>query len=570
MNRYRTVIIIAISLCGGAAAVEDVMPVQPQAMGYAGVTTLKLADPGLDGSGVKIAVICRSTRYVNGEPQNDYRPMTAHNCFAGSRFVFRTDSDPAGEPSPHSTAICSILLGNDPNACAAGTGRFRYLGAAPAAEAQIYEFWDFLSTCVFGHKDPAVDVITAGIGNEFEDWWTRGIDSLAQHYGITVVAAIGNGEDSGDPPLYPAAAANCIGVGVVDSVATAKLDKKLADFALVRPEHSTTGPTSDARCKPDIVTAGNCLVADYRSVDSYQPAGDWSSFATPVAAGSVALIIQGANRYGLLADTRRPKGTNCLVKAILMNSAEKLPYWHKGILTKSDDHAVPLDYSQGAGALDAAEAFRHINAGRHNGGEVPEKGWDLNELEPAGSAAKTYILDIDEPAGKRITATLAWNRHYSKQYPFERDSRMDSDLRIELWGVDEADPAANLLIDYSDSRADNVEHIYSAAEPGRRRYHLVVTRSGLESAGRPCLYALAWSVVEEPRLKGPLWYDLNCDGTIDEHDLMKMLENLLNSMAQPERYYHGDINEDGLFDLSDVQVLMQHKSIRRSLAARRK
>jgi hypothetical protein len=306
-------------------------------------------------------------------------------------------------------------------------------------------------------------------------------------------------------------------------------------------------------------------VADYRRTGAYEPAGNWSSFATPVAAGSVGLLVQKASREGLFAGTSWPRGANCLVKAVLINSAVKLPYWHKGRPGKTDDHAVPLDYSQGSGALDAVEASRHISAGRHAGGEVPARGWDLNTLEFPAPAARTYTMVIDEPAGGYITATVAWNRHYKKRYPFEHDIQKDSDLRLELWA---AGPPGNRLLDYSDSRSDNVEHIRRRTEPGCTRYNLVVSFSRPPLNGSGCLYAAAWSVTEPPP-KGPVWYDLNADGAVDERDLMKLLENLLESMARPRRYYHGDIDENGLFDLSDVQQFMRHEGIRTRLGARK-
>ena len=65
---------------------------------------------------------------------------------------------------------------------------------------------------------PDADIVTASIGSPLEDWWTRGIESMAEHHGLIVVTGIGNGLNANDPLLYPAAGANVIGVGVIDSV----------------------------------------------------------------------------------------------------------------------------------------------------------------------------------------------------------------------------------------------------------------------------------------------------------------------------------------------------------------
>ena len=175
--------------------------IQPQALEHAGIYPLKSIEPNLTGEGVKFAVICRSITYIDDEPQNDYRPYIEHNCFNSSQIFLNDPGQPPPGISPHSTAICSILLGDDPNAFYPEIGQFYYQGIAPQAQADIYEFWYFLTNNVFEHLPPDADIITIDNGIQFEDWWTNGIESLAEHYGLTVVAAIGNGTDAHDPVL---------------------------------------------------------------------------------------------------------------------------------------------------------------------------------------------------------------------------------------------------------------------------------------------------------------------------------------------------------------------------------
>ena len=52
---------------------------QPQGLNFSGIYALSQLDPNLTGSGVKFAVICRSNTYIDGEPQNDYRPNIKHS-----------------------------------------------------------------------------------------------------------------------------------------------------------------------------------------------------------------------------------------------------------------------------------------------------------------------------------------------------------------------------------------------------------------------------------------------------------------------------------------------------------
>ncbi|UCF44245.1 MAG: hypothetical protein JSV99_04835, partial [Planctomycetota bacterium] len=193
---------------GGAEGGQREKMLQPQGLKCTGIYALRQIDPNLTGSGVKFAVICRSITYIDGEPQNDYRPTIENNCLADKQLIFYDQGNPPAGMSPHSTAICSILLGEDPNAFNPHLGHFHYEGVAPEAQADVYEFWHFLTNNIFPGSPPKADVVTASIGNQFQDWWTRGFESLAERYGLLVVAGVGNGSDIHDPLLYPGAGAN--------------------------------------------------------------------------------------------------------------------------------------------------------------------------------------------------------------------------------------------------------------------------------------------------------------------------------------------------------------------------
>ncbi len=280
------------------------------------------------------------------------------------------------------------MFGEDPDAFNKRVGQFSYEGVVPQSKADIYEFWNFLANNVFTNLPPEADVVTASIGSPFEDWWTRGIQSMAEQYGLIVVAGIGNGTNAHDTVLYPGAGANVIGVGVVDSVNAGDPAIKLAQFSLAYPEHSSSGPTADGRCKPDIVAPGNCLAAVVKEPNYYEPTGNWSSFSTPVVAGVVGLLVQKAREDPALSAALLPAGGNCVMKAILLNSATKLPFWHKGRLSKDDDHFVPLDYIQGAGMVNAVGAYEQLVSGRYEPNDVPAVGWDLNHLRKSENAAE--------------------------------------------------------------------------------------------------------------------------------------------------------------------------------------
>ncbi len=546
---YAFAIILAVPHLAHASAFDTIK-----------VTNLKNQFPDLDGNNVKIAIISRSLTYNQGQPLNNYQPFADHNCFKSATLNYHDSNNLPAKISSHSTAICSILLGQDPNVSDTYLGRFQYQGIAPKAHADIYEFWHFLTEYVYTNTPPDADVISISCGSQFQDWWTTGIESLASNYGKTIIAGIGNGSEFSDPVLYPAASSNVIGVGVVDSIVSDNWQLKLDNFTLPHSQHSSTGPTEQNTCKPDIVAPGNFLIADANTADLYNPAGDWSSYATPAVAGVAALLIQQAKQnptYDLALST---EAGNCVIKALLLNSATKLPFWHKGQLTKDDDHVIPLDYTQGAGMLNAEKAYQTLIAGPFLPGDVNSIGWDLNFLDTKVNE-KSYYFTIANPSENFLAVTLSWNRYYENKYPFSRLSQYDTDLRIELWAIDPNNAENDYMLDYCDSNTDNLEHIYSQPDPNYTNYRLTVSFSPnyrlIENIQQP--FAIAWDTVEATDPGNILFYDLNGDGQVNEEDLMLLIKNWLQNEQNPEKYSTGDINGDGQIDIRDINIMVQHK-----------
>lgn len=544
--------------CAHTLAVGDTAELyQPTSLYYSGTYQLRENDPTLTGAGTRIATICRSFTYLDDQPQNDYRINVTHNCLTNSNIVFAGDDDPqftAEDISSHATAIGGILAGSDPNGFHPDLGNFHYEGAAPEADLTVYEFQSFLSDYIYPAVDPNTDVLTLSMGEIFSDWWTRGLESMAERDGLIVIAGIGNGSNVYDPTLYPAAGANVIGVGVIDSINSDEVADSLNIFSLASSEHSSSGPTDDNRCKPDIVAPGNCITPDASSPDGYAETGDWTSFATPVVAGTVSLLVQKAKQQPELAQAATGPGSNCVMKAILMNSATKLAYWHKGKASKDDDHTAVLDHRQGAGAINAGGAYDHLVAGKQGTGNAENIGWDNNTV---GNEENIYKIDIAEPAGQFITATLVWNRHYENAYPFEAQTKLDSDLRIELWAVDANDPNSGYMIDHSDSKNDNVEHIYCPADPNFTSYEIVVIAGENDDSETVERYGIAWQAAQPSQGDQLWWYDLNTDGKIDINDVMILFGRIRKEIDSDDGYVTGDINMDGKIDVDDLTLLIK-------------
>ncbi|OHB55367.1 MAG: hypothetical protein A2Y12_11700 [Planctomycetes bacterium GWF2_42_9] len=448
----------------------------------AGISKITAIDSNLTGSGVSIGLVCRSNTYTDSFPQNDYRPDVSHNCFRGSKINFHNDQFGDVGISNHSTQIASILVGSDPNAYYAQYGDFSYRAAVPNAELNVYEFWYFITENVYAGQLPKDDLLTMSLGTSSEAWWTRGIDEMVERFGFLIVAAIGNGSDAYDLPLYPAAGANILAVGVVDS------NNSLTEFYAPDANHSTAGPTLDSRCKPDIVSPGNCLVAISDKNEPYKQSGDYSSFAAPVVTGVAAVLIQKAKSDPNLQIAASGFSGNCVLKSILMTSATKLTGWHKGNDSNSDDSEYPLDFKQGAGMVDGLSAYELLIAGLQREGDINTAGWDLNMIESDAAAQKVYSFQTGEQAGK-FTATVVWNRSYEDKYPFNLNMDLWNDFQLSLRKINKNGEAE--VVDYSDSPVDNVEHIYFSLEPNTT-YELVVSNSPNYKSKGTTTYALSW------------------------------------------------------------------------------
>jgi hypothetical protein len=524
---------------------------QPAALDYVGIYKLREAQPALTGTGVKIAAVGRSMTYSDGLPMNDYRPFTAHQCLGGKVFAFHDNQDMPAGISFHETAVASILFGGDPNAYLDKLGAFAYEGVAPDASAEFHEFWHFLTGNVFPSRRPDADVLTISLGSPFEDWWTRGIDAMAERYGLPIVAGVGNGLSAHDSVLFPAAGSNVIAVGVIEEIHSNDLMAGLANFWLPQPRSSSCGPTDDNRAKPDIVAPGRCVVADGTTASAFIITPTCSSYATPIVAGTIGLLAQNAKADPNLKDALG-EGSACVMKAILLTSARKMPYWHKGAGSQ-DNHLVPLDYTQGAGQLDAFAADELLRSGRQAAGQVDESGWDWARLPLDGATANTYVLDGSNIAGKTITATLVWNRHYLQTYPFAHDSARDTDLSLELWAIDRNGAH---LADYSDSHADNLEHLSFVADANAQYMLLVrLSENGVKDAAAIEKYALTWRVSRTPA-KDATWYDLNGDGVVNAADVMKFITDLTMTGSQPTSSV-GDLNMDGRIDVLDLIAIIK-------------
>lgn len=519
----------AIFVCLAAiASADNVVRTEPAALDFTNTRALWNTDPNLSGDNILIGAICRSATYINDTPQNDYLFNMRHNSLYDADVLFMDNTNAYSGISEHATSIGGLLLGLDENATHPHIGTFNYRGACPDASVNVYEFEQFSILHLLGEQSIKEDIILLSLGDIFEDWWTRALEKAAAEKDFLVVASVGNGANAYTPkPLYPGAGSNVLGVGVVDSITDIDGNINQSDFSTPKADNSSAGPTEDNRCKPDIVAPGTALVPAADNENGYHLKTNWSSLAGPVVAGTAALLKQKALSDPSLKEAFDQPGQSLVIKSVLMNSAKKLPYWHKGQITDTDDHEAPLDYTQGAGLLDALAAYEQLTAGKQKSGSVKTSGWDSRTLEDVESTY-TYGFNVTEP-NQIITATLCWNRIYESEYPFKHLLEQDADLRIELWGIDPNTPDRRVLVDYSDSVNDNVEHIYFTTRPEYPAYAIRVRFNEDPPAKTPLKqqFALAWSVGPDRQIDNPWWNDLNADNQIDKLD--QFIYNLINN-----------------------------------------
>jgi hypothetical protein len=410
----------------------------PQTMATIGVTALLAQDPTITGSGVD-AVQGEATGGPGQFEVNPNRPAQPVSLFtwhssSGSSGTFPNS---VGSESDHADFVSQSFYSST-------------TGVAPGlSHVTNYEMNDFYSSViqrqvaltapvvnqsfVFGTHDALVDLT-------YDDYIAR--------YHSVIASAVGNGG-----PIYtPADCYNGLGVGAYGG-------------------QSSTGPTADGRCKPDITAPSNV-----------------TSFSTPLVTGAAALLIQAGSRAGADATVAVDSRT---VKALLLTGAVKPSGW-------THTAAAPLDHKYGAGVVNVFNSWTDLAAGRippvatglarnhlplTNGTAVAApRGWDYRTFVSSPSEHGVSHYRFTTSATGALIATLVWNRQ-------ERRIKIN---RLYLYLYD----STGHLLASSTSIVDNVQHLYVASLPPAT-YELEVLKvagpigaSGIVSTSET--YALAW------------------------------------------------------------------------------
>jgi hypothetical protein len=243
-----------------------------------------------------------------------------------------------------------------------------------------------------------------------------------------------------------------------------------------------------------------------------------SSFATPHVVGTIALLHEYANRqissgnWGI--DARRHE----LIKAVLINSADKLKDIGDGKIlgmsktildafgkTWIDTEAypsrnIPLSRSLGAGQLNANRAFQQYQAGQqspNNGSaNISAIGWDTNVVEV--NKYQEYVFSDPLVADSFVSATLTWDRQVklidkngNGLFDIGEGFNDEGFNKVELYLMRSQDTDISQNIWSSVSQIDNLQHIFIKI-PITGKYKLRVVFKSPQANIVSQRYGLAW------------------------------------------------------------------------------
>ncbi len=268
-----------------------------------------LHQQGLSGRGVLVCLLDVGFRKSH-EAFRFARVVAERDFVNGDGDVAQNLSDPNDYSDDHGTATWSLLGGFKLGGLIGPAfGADFILGKTETSnyEKPIEEDWWVAG--IEWAESLGAEVVSSSLG--YTDWYefkdldgqtavTTRAASRATGLGVVVVNAAGNERrNAWGHIIAPADGYDVIAAGAVDATG------KIASF-------SSPGPTYDGRIKPEVCALGvsNWVAANRQDQSDYYVRGSGTSFATPLVAGVVALLLEAHRNW-------TPKQ----VRAALMNTA---------------------------------------------------------------------------------------------------------------------------------------------------------------------------------------------------------------------------------------------------------
>jgi hypothetical protein len=432
MKRFLTI----CALCGWSAGL-----VRGQStMDTIGVTALWAQDPTLTGQGVIVTQVESGIDPLQFEV-NPGSPGQPDKLFIYRSTVGLSGTFPnrVGSESTHADQVAENFYGEN-------------TGVAPGLRLVVnYETQFFYPVVIVAEQPTTARVFNQSFELGYHDTaQDLAYDNYIARYHTVVASGIGNG----GAVLTPSDCYNGLGVGAYGGA-------------------SSTGPTADGRCKPDITA----------------PAGV-TSFSTPLVSGAAAILIQAGREQGVSAAAAVDSRT---VKALLLTGAVKPPGW-------THTTTAPLDPNYGAGVLNVFNSYMELAGGQHEpaatglsraAGHPPltsgttinvARGWDYRGIASDAAAEGVSHYRIMMSGTGALITTLAWNKGYRER-------------AINQLGLYVYDGSGDLL-GSSESTVDNVQHVYlTGLAAGTYEIEVVKTAGAVGKAGVVTgreVYALVW------------------------------------------------------------------------------
>jgi len=455
---------IVPAACAGAACY--VFPIGARA-DQIGLSELQAIQPGLNGSGIRVAQVEGPETNGSNPPDFEVNPSASNVNQPASLFTYYStngitttfNDGVVGALSYHANDVASQFYGT------------QFGVATNVSHVDNYEASYFISTVIAGAGTMAAQVINSSFAitdsqdNPIQDPTTdQEFDNYAANNPTKIfVAAAGDG----GPPISPATMYNGIAVGAYGGA-------------------TATGPTTiGGRSKPDIVAPQTA-----------------TSFASPLVAGAAAILVQagaaGDGGVGTISSSQDFR----TVKALLLNGAVKPAGWTHSAM-------MPLDPSNGAGILNIYNSYELLAAGRQTpttstitpstGGNYtpatniasfkPSSGWDFNTITNTAITDTINHYYFNLTSASTATATIDWE--------LQANQTTLNNLDLLLYNV-----ASGTMVAESDSLVDNVEQVYLASLPAGE-YDLEVVKRGNSGTNTSFLdasetYGLAYSFAQTP------------------------------------------------------------------------
>ena len=354
---------------------------------------------------------------------------TGHQALSQNTLLLPTGGPGTqlGEFDMHATAVASVVAGRpiaaDPRVKGiaygatlwSGAVATDYIGANPyrlnynisdaslitpyvsALQTGVNGQRASVTTSSFGYTDDSTRT-HVGTGVTGADVATVAIDGVARASKGTVVFSAGNTGAGNNRVTDPAGGYNTLSVGALTYGSPSNPYIQVANFSAAGPsDYQGPNPVSgqppvtvaNVRARVDIVAPGtNLYTALYSGATGGNappstqtplpsspppaaslPTGDYGSFASgtsfaaPLVAGGATLLCDVGITNVATMGVNAVNGN--VIKAVLLNSADKIPGWDNGQTFSSGvvTTTQALDYSSGAGRMNLARAYTQYTGG---------------------------------------------------------------------------------------------------------------------------------------------------------------------------------------------------------------